>query len=153
MRTTTLLVFVAAATVILAAGASAGPNATKQRIAIQGQGATFTLKPLTTGVLKSDAGSASFCCWTGRAVIRDGQKLEVTNGPDMTLLGKRGTLEAHNRMEFLDVSGGYSLFTGTWKVVRGTGDYAGLAGGGRIAGVGLPNGEVKWRREGVLSPK
>lgn len=153
MKLAQLALGLAAAALTLTAVAAAGPVAAKQRIAIQGQGGTFTLKPLTTGLLKSDAGTISFCCWTGRTVIRDGQKIEVTNGPDMTLEGKRGTLVAHNRMEYLDVPGGYSLFTGTWKVVRGTGVYAGLAGGGRVAGVGLSNGEVKWRREGVLAAK
>ena len=68
----------------------------------------------------------------------------------MTLVGKRGTLVARNRVEWLDVPQGYALFTGTWRVVRGTGDYAGLAGGGRVAGVTLPNGEARWRREGFL---
>ena len=61
-----------------------------------------------------------------------------------------GTLVASNRMEFLDIQGGYSVFTGTWKVIRGTGDYAELSGSGRIAGIVLPNGTTKWQREGFL---
>ena len=30
--------------------------------------------------------------------------------------------------------------------------YAGLVGGGRVAGDTLPGGETKWRREGVVGP-
>lgn len=71
----------------------------------------------------------------------------------MTLVGKRGTLVARNRMEWLDIPGGYAVFTGTWKVVRGTGDYARISGGGRVAGVVLPNGDARWRREGLLRTK
>ena len=71
----------------------------------------------------------------------------------MTVTGKNGALVAKNRMEWLKVSGGYYLFTGTWNVVRGTGTYAGLAGGGRVAGITLPSGETKWRREGVIGPR
>ncbi len=66
----------------------------------------------------------------------------------MTLTGKRGTLVTRNQIEWLDVPTATPLFTGTWKVVRGTGDYAGLAGGGRVAGVTFPNGATRWRREG-----
>ena len=71
--------------------------------------------------------------------MRDGQSIDI-NDPLLTLTGKRGTLVARNRVEWIDVPDGYAVFTGTWKVVRGTGDYAGLSGGGRGAGVGLPNG-------------
>jgi hypothetical protein len=142
------------AAVVLAVGASAGAGSAKQRVAISGVGDTgFTLAPLATGAIKTDSGSATFCCWTTRDVVRDGQAIGVSNGPLMTLVGKHGTLEAKNRMEWLAVPGGYLLFTGTWKVVRGTGAYAGLAGGGRVAGITLPGGETKWRREGVIGPR
>jgi hypothetical protein len=111
----------------------------------------FVLTPLTSGKLKGDTGIATFCCWKSRVVIRDGLKVEIGD-PKMTLVGQRGTLVASNRMEFLDIRGGYSVFTGTWKVIRGTGDYAQLSGSGRIAGIVLPNGTTKWQREGFLSP-
>lgn len=151
MRWLTVGGAVVAASVILAAVASAGGETTKQRIAIQGHGSVFALKPLSSGTLGNDGGSVSFCCWTSRSVIRDGQAVDITTGPEMTLVGRHGTLVARNRMEWLTVSAGYTLFTGTWKVVRGTGDYAGLTGGGRVAGVELPNGDVKWRREGLVA--
>src|SRR6185503_13531382 len=69
MRKPTAAVLVAIAAVTLAAGAAAGPDAAKQRVAIQGHGAVFELKPLTSGDIKSDAGAASFCCWTVRTVV------------------------------------------------------------------------------------
>lgn len=150
MRPIGLAILVAA--VALSVGASAGAGGGKQRVVIQWKGASgFVLTPLTSGTLKGDTGTATFCCWTSRMVIRDGLKVEIGN-PKMTLVGKHGTLVASNRMEFLDIRGGYSVITGAWKVIRGTGDYAQLSGGGRIAGIGLPNGTTKWQREGFLGP-
>ena len=55
----------------------------------------------------------------------------------MTLTGKRGTVVARNRIEWVDIPDGWAAMTGTWKVIRATGDYAGLSGGGRGAGVML----------------
>ena len=150
-----LVAVVAAAlvAVALAAVAAAGGAASKQRIAIDSKGENgFVLTPLTRGSLSGDGGSVAFCCWTSRPIVRNGQAVDVTTGPRMTLLGKRGTLIASNRMEFLNVRGGYAVFTGTWKVVRGTGAYSGVSGGGRIAGVEPPNGDTRWRREGILVP-
>ena len=150
----TTVVVVVTAAVMLAGAATAGPSAAKQRVAIRDSTAGFVLTPLTAGRVKADAGSATFCCTTSSYVItRDGQTIEITNGPTVTLVGQRGTLQVRNRMEWLDVSGGYQLFTGTWTVVRGTGTYAGLAGGGRVAGIKFPNGDARWRREGLLGPK
>ena len=152
-RKLTALAALAATAVIVAAVAAAGPAAAKQRVAIQSKGANgFVLTPLSRGAIKLDAGSVGFCCWSSRVVMREGQRIEVTTGPQMTIVGKRGTLVASNRMEWLDVADGVAVFTGTWKVVHGTGDYAQLSGGGRVAGFILRNGEVTWRREGFLSP-
>jgi hypothetical protein len=66
---------------------------------------------------------------------------------------KRGTLVVRSRIGFVDIPDGWAVFTGTWKVIRGTGDYAGLSGGGRRAGVQLPNGTVNSRFEGFLNPR
>jgi hypothetical protein len=152
-RKLTAVTALAAMAVTLAAVAAAEPVATKQRVAIQEQGqASFVLTPLTTGAIKRDTGTASFCCWTERHIVRDGQAIDI-NDPEMTLTLKRGTLVVRNRIEFVDIPDGWAVFTGTWKVIRGTGDYAGLSGGGRRAGVMLPNGNVKSRFEGFLSPK
>jgi hypothetical protein len=151
-RKLTAVAALAATAVTLTAVAAAGPVAAKQQVVIQWTAKGFVLTPKTAGALKSDAGTASFCCWSQRFVVRDGLQVEV-NDPEMTLVGKRGTLVARNRIEWLDLPQGYALFTGTWKFVRGTGDYAGLVGGGRVAGLTLPSGESKWRREGFLGPR
>ena len=153
-RKLTALAVLAATAVTLAAVAAAGPVAAKQRIAIQVNGAkeSFVLTPLTSGAVKPDTGAATFCCWSSRHIMRDGQAIEV-NDPQMTLTGKRGTLVARNRIGWVDLPDGWAVFTGTWKVIRATGDYAGLSGGGRGAGVMLANGTGKSRFEGFLGPK
>ena len=84
--------------------------------------------------------------------MRDGQAIDI-NDPQWTLTGKRGTLVARNQIGFVDLPDGWAVFTGTWKVIRGTGDYAGLSGGGRVAGVALANGNAKAQFEGFLGPK
>ena len=61
-----------------------------------------------------------------------------------------GSLVTRNRIEWIDIGNGYAVGTHTWKVVRGTGDYAHLVGHGRGAVVGLPNGALKWRFEGLV---
>ncbi len=141
----------AALAVMLAAVAAAGPVATKQRIAIEHNGSSFVLTPLTPGAVKPDTGTASFCCWTERHTMRDGETVDVNN-PQMTLTGKRGTLVARNEIGYVDLPDGWAVFTGTWTVIRGTGQYAALSGGGRGAGTAPPNGSTKARFEGFLSP-
>jgi hypothetical protein len=141
------------AAVMLTAVAAAGPVAEKQRIAIQGMaGGGFVLTPLTPGALERDTGVATFCCWSSRVVVRDGLQVEI-NDPLMTLTGKRGALVARNQVEWVDVANGYAVGIVTWRVLRGTGAYAGLTGGGRGAIMELPKGAAKWHREGFLSPR
>ena len=119
---------------------------------MKGANGSFVLTPLTSGAIKPDTGTATFCCWSSRHIVRDGEAIEV-NDPQMTLTGKRGTLVARNRIEWVDIPDGWAVFTGTWKVIRGTGDYAGLSGGGRGASVTLRDGSEKTRFEGFLSRK
>lgn len=154
LRKLTAVAVLAATAVTLAAVAAAGPVAAKQRIVIELKGGkeSFVLTPLTSGAVKPDAGVATFCCWSERHIMRDGQAIDV-NDPQMTLTGKRGTLVARNRIEWVDLPDGWAAFTGTWKVIRATGDYAGLSGGGRGAGLMLSNGTGKSRFEGFLGPK
>lgn len=148
-----VLAVAAAATLTLVAVAAGGPIATKQRIAIEhGTGSSFHLTPLTPGAVKPDTGTATFCCWTERHVVRNGEAVDLDN-PQMTLTGKLGTLVARNVIGYVDVPGGWAVFTGTWKLVRGTGQYAGLAGGGRGAGISSPGGATKARFEGFLSTR
>jgi len=154
------------AAVTLTAVAAAGPDAAKQRVAIDMKlcwaGAsqkTFVLTPLQAGPLKRDSGTISFN-WlsiAGNTVMRDGQEVTIYEGGVATLTGKRGTLTIRGRNEWVDVGNDSngdgerdSIAIGTWKVVRGTGQYAGIVGKGRggHAGLGCP-----WyaRYEGFLT--
>jgi hypothetical protein len=143
----------AAIAATLAAVAAAGPQAAKQRVEIQVKdGAPFVLTPLTPGAIKPDTGTATFCCWTMRTTMRDGQAIDIGN-PRWTLVGKLGTIVGQNQIGFVDIPDGLAVFTGTWKVIRGTGVYAGLSGGGRVAGVQFANGTAKAQFEGFLNSK
>lgn len=143
-----------AAAVILTSVAAAGPNGAKQRVAINVKfhASTFVLSPFQAGALKHDSGTnfgntANGSC---RDVIRDGQDVDVCSGRS-TLTGKRGTLTIRTREEWVNSgNAACGIGFGTWKVVRGTGQYAGIAGGGRSAYEGHCQ---KWygRHEGFLT--
>ena len=150
-----------AAAVTLTTIAAAGPAAAKQRVAINMKiypQKTFVLTPLQAGAIKRDSGTiSSNGDVPGREVMRDGQKVTIYNGAVTTLTGKRGTLTIRDRNEWVDVSNentryGYppGVGIGTWKVVRGTGQYAGVVGKGRNGHAGLGS---RWyaRYEGVLT--
>jgi hypothetical protein len=127
---------VLAAAVTLASVAAAGPDATKQRVAItmRFHESAFVLSPFGTGLLKRDSGLFTENHAGCRDVGRDGQQIGVCAGGWMTLTGKRGTLTIRAPAEWVDPgSGGCGVAFGTWKVVRGTGEYAGVTGGGRSA--------------------
>ena len=144
MRFTTAALVVLATAIALASVAAAGPGATKQRVAIETriipQG-TFVLTPLAAGTLKRDSGTVSgtWQSQPGRRVMRAGQEITVYNGP-WTFIGKLGTLTIRERNEWAAVGGDDGVALGTWKVVRGTGQYAGLTGSGGSghAGLGTP---------------
>ena len=151
-----------AAAVTLTAVAAAGPGASKQRVAIDMKlwpQETFVLTPLLAGPLKRDTGAISHTLLSisGRDVMRDGQRVRIYNGGLITLTGKRGTLTIRDRNEWVDLArdgNGDGQDDGigvtTWKVVRGTGQYAGIVGKGRGAHIGLGS---PWyaRYEGLLS--
>ena len=149
-------VFVAlVAAIILTSVAAAGPDAAKQRVVINMKiypQKTFVLLPLDAGPLDPDKGTIS-SNWTsipGRDVMRDGQKVTIYNGAVTTFTGRRGTLTIRDRNEWVDVGNNDQIGISSWKVVRGTGQYAGIVGKGRggHAGLGSP-----WyaRYEGFLS--
>jgi hypothetical protein len=149
----TLLAALMATAATLPPGAEARPLVAKQRVTIQLTGAgSFVLAPMTSGAIKRDTGSASSCCWTRHFITRHGLASEIDD-PQVTLRGKRGTLVLRNRIEFSDIPDGWAVFTGSWKIVRGTGAYAGLSGGGRGAGVQLADGAAKALYEGFLNPR
>ena len=154
-RHVVLVALVAAVT--LTSVAAAGPEAAKQRVVINmkiyPQG-TFVLTPLQPGALKPDSGTIS-SNWTsipGRKVMRDGQEVTIYNGAVTTLTGKRGTLTIRDRNEWVAVETGEdAVAIGTWRVVRGTGQYAGIVGKGRNGHAGLGNPRWYARYEGFLT--
>jgi hypothetical protein len=144
-----------AAAVTLTSVAAAGPTAAKQRVAINMKiypQKTFVLTPQQFGPLKRDSGTidSTWLSIPGRAVMRDGQEVTIYDGAVTTLTGKRGTLTIRDRNEWVAVGNDDSIGIGTWKVVRGTGQYARIVGKGRNghAGLGSP-----WyaRYEGFLT--
>jgi hypothetical protein len=153
-----------AAAVTLTTVAAAGPEAAKQHVAIDMKIApkeTFVFRPLQSGALKRDSGRittvSQVLAMSGRTVMRDGQKVTIFNGALWTLEGKRGTLTIRERSEWVDVGSDVngdgqpdSVALGTWKVVRGTGQYAKVAGVGGSGHAGL--GRI-WtaRQEGFLT--
>jgi hypothetical protein len=150
------LVAMAAAFTAVAAG---GTHSAAQRVRIEVTGSgpfTFVLRPMSKGKIQHDTGPMGFCCWRSWNVTRAGASLEVTN-PRLTLLGAQGTLRIRQRIEWVELPDGYSMWTGTWKVVGGTGAYAGLSGHGFDAGVwepeSKPERDIRIRLFGFLGPK
>ncbi len=151
----TVLVALAAA-ITLTSVAAAGPDAARQRVAFESKilpSGESVLTPLQNGALEPDSGtmSGNWESVPSHFVMREGQKVDVFDHPVVwTLKGKRGSLTIRERSEWVDVGNGYSVGIGTWKVVRGTGQYAQTAGGGRSGHAGLGR---KWfaRYEGFVT--
>jgi hypothetical protein len=145
-----------AAAVTLTSVAAARPDAAKQRVMITSQAAgtthaaPFVLTPLQAGALKPDSGTEIAPLAPGREGMRGGQRVTIYEVV-ATQKGKRGSLVIRYRTEYVDAGNGYHVGTGTWKVVRGTGQYAGITGGGRSGAVYLDRGPWSSRAEGVLT--
>jgi len=135
VRYAMLIALTAAVTVTSAA--AAWPVGTKQRVAITlttVHESSFVLIPLQGGEITRDNGTGveqpSTSC---HDVIRDGQKVGLCKSR-WTLMGKQGTLLIRSSAEWVNPgSGGCGIAVGTWSVMRGTGSYAGVTGGGRSA--------------------
>ena len=91
-----------------------------------------------------------------RTVMRYGQEVDIY-AATWTFSGKRGTLVFRERSEWTDLGQDVNrdgsddeIGIGTWKVVRGTGLYAGITGGGRSAHLGQGRRWVA-RYEGFLT--
>ena len=127
--------------VTLTSIAAAGPEAAKQRVSITTQAAQttqvspFVLTPLQAGGVKPDSGKLiAGSLSTDRVVMREGQEVTIVDDVS-TFKGKRGSLVTRYHGEWVEAGNGYHVATSTWKVVRGTGQYAAITGGGRGASV------------------
>jgi len=157
-----IVIVVFAATATLTSVASAGPTAARQRVAITAKilpDGTAVVSPLRGGALKRDSGTFSGQ-WRSlapdRTVMRDGQKVEIHTAV-WTFAGKQGVLKFRERNEWVDIGNDANhdgrndqVAVGTWKVVLGTGQYAGARGGGRSGHEGQG---INWfaRYEGFLT--
>ena len=148
----------------LAAGATAYAGsgeaaAQKQRIAIdmvvdeKTQMATFTVKPLTSGPIKSDKGTATLCCVVdGGRVLRNGMRT-YNASIGARLDGRRGTLRLRQFIDQSEMQNGFWVSVGTWRIEKGTGTYSGIKkGGGRhVAVTTLPDRRRLVRQEGWVT--
>jgi hypothetical protein len=144
---------IAGASLLLAAAPGANSDAKRQHVTITTTKPgidAFTLTPRKSGPIQRDSGTADYCCWSQKFMTRDGQTVEV-NDPITTLRSKKGELVLRERIEWADAGNGYSIGTGTWKVIKGTGAYKNVTGSGRSASSWLPNGPVSWRNDGFLT--
>jgi hypothetical protein len=155
LTTAATLIATAAAFAAVAAG---GTHSAAQRVRIEARGAdpfTSDLRPMSHGRIQGDTGQLTFCCWSTRSITRAGAELDVSN-PRLTFHGEHGTLTIRNRIEWIPLPDGWSVFTGTWRVVGGTRRYAGLSGHGRIAGTWGPETDpdrvLRLRIFGFLRP-
>ena len=147
-----------AAAFMLTSVAAAGSDAAKQRVMITSQAAhttqvsPFVLTPLQAGVIKRDSGKLiADSHATDRVVMREGQEVSIVDEVS-TFKGKRGSFVTRYHAEWVDAGNGYDVASGTWKVIRGTGQYAKITGGGRAASVWSARTDA-WssHMEGVLT--
>ena len=139
---------------LVSATASGVTDAKKQRIAIEvkqpltAPKGKFVLDALTPGLLKIDTGSMTFTSgptpvFSGRIV--NGQRVDRFRGAT-TLTSSLGTVALRLQVDFVSAGSGYQVGSGTWSVVSGTGQYAGLTGGGRSALVNPASGRFGFAR-------
>jgi hypothetical protein len=157
VRYAALIVF--AAMLTLSSVAAAGPGAARQQVEITATGvanpaasAKFALTPLSPGGLAPDSGTEASVVAKQRVVTRDGQRAEIVTWVT-TCKGKRGSFVLRVRIEHIDAGSGFHIGTGTWRFVRGTGAYAGITGGGRVANAWVDRGSraLSERRDGFLT--
>ena len=159
VRYAALVVF--AAMVTLSSVAAAGPGAARQRMEVTATGVgvgnatsslKFVLTPLSPGRLNPDSGTETSVVANKRVVTRDGQRAEIVTWVT-TCKGKRGSFVLRVRIEHIDAGNGFHIGTGTWRFVRGTGVYAGITGGGRVANawISFGSGALSERRDGFLT--
>jgi hypothetical protein len=142
---------IAVAATAFAGLATASRAATHQEIAFSyaNGSAKMTLTPLTPGSILADRGPTSWCCWTQKNVQQDGEQLDVNN-PLATFVGKRGTLTWREQITWVNLTNGYSVATGTWRIVRGSGAYQHLAGHGHVAFISNASKVLSYRAVGLI---
>ena len=114
----------------------------------------MTVTPLTSGSIVADHGSTSWCCCGSQKTTRqDGEQLDVNN-PLATFVGTRGSVTWREQITWHDLTNGYSVATGTWKIVRGTGAYAHVAGHGHVAFISNAGNKVlAYRAVGLVESR
>ena len=139
------------AVVATASAASAGPVVASQRVAVESRGSVFAFAfvPLGAGSLKRDSGTTAWGEPARRVVVRHGQRIEVDDTVGR-FEGSQGSLVARFHIEWTSAGNDFTAGSGRWTLVGGTGEYAGLRGGGRSGHVWLPGGKITLRAEGVL---
>jgi hypothetical protein len=152
-------IFVAlAAAVMLTSVAAAGSYGAKQRVMITSQAAhttqvsPFVLTPLQAGTIKRDSGKLIAGSHDpDRVVMREGQEVTIADEVS-TFKGKRGSFVTRYHAEWVEAGNGYNVASATWKVMRGTGQYAKITGGGRGGSVWNEHTDA-WssHMEGVLT--
>ena len=148
-----------AATAALSSAAAAIPQAPRQQVEITTWGVAdissvqkFELIPQGSGSLVPDSGTGTSVIASRRTVTRDGQTAEIVTWIS-TQKSKRGSFVVRTRIEHIDAGKGFHIGTGTWQFVRGTGAYAGMKGGGRVANAWIAFGShgVSERWDGFLT--
>jgi hypothetical protein len=120
----------------LVSATAAGPAATKQRVAVEirfsttSNRGTFKLIPLSPGSLKKDSGTfRGVGELKPKAVNKLGQTFTRIDGEDR-YAGQRGTFVFRQVIESISAGFGRSCDVGTFRLVSGTGAYAGLVWSG-----------------------
>jgi hypothetical protein len=154
-KTTAVTVGIASLVLIVAATARSGTEsavAGQQRIMIETKeraGATagrFTFH--SSGAFERDSGTHEYRSTEKPRIVRDGQSISVYVSVS-TFTGRRGTFTLRERLEVVGAGSGYLVGTGTWSFVRGTGDYTGVSGRGRLAAVRTLAGNTSALYEGL----
>jgi hypothetical protein len=149
MKARVVVLAAIAAVVTVTSVAAAGPNSARQRVVLTSKGfavsipparGQFVFLPLETGRLEPDSGKDSSLFKMSEG-MRGGQRTQIETGVT-TSTGKLGTFVIRYRIEWVDAGGDYKSGAGTWTFVRGTGQYAGLSGGGRSGNVFLGRGRL-----------
>ena len=105
----------------------------------------------TKGMLKHDAGTVTLSAAVGGNAVRNGSTATLVTATT-TAKSKLGSFRLSQRIDSVDVGGGYASDRVTWTLSAGTGAYKGLSGKGVTASIAFPGaGQINIRREGTVS--